>query len=73
MKRKIKYLLFAVFCNIFIVNVYATSINASASKSRIQEGQTVKVSVTVSSEEALGSCDLVLAMIVQFYNMLVQI
>lgn len=55
MKRKIKYLLFAVFCNIFIVNVYATSINASASKSRIQEGQTVKVSVTVSSEEALGS------------------
>ena len=55
MKRKIKYLLFVIFCNIFIVNVYATSINASASKSQIQEGQTVKVSVTVSSEETLGS------------------
>lgn len=55
MKRKIKYLLFVLFCNLFIVNVYATSINASASKSQIQEGQTVKVSVTVSSEETLGS------------------
>lgn len=55
MRKKIKYLLFVILCNIFIVNVYATSINASASKSQIQEGQTVKVSVTVSSEEALGS------------------
>ena len=55
MKRKIKYLLFVIFCNIFIVNVYATSINASAGKSQIQEGQTVKVNITVSSEEALGS------------------
>lgn len=55
MKRKIKYLLFIIFCNIFIVNVYATSINASASKSQIQEGQTVKVNITVSSEETLGS------------------
>ncbi len=57
MKKKIKYLLFIVLCNFFAVNVYASSasITAHSSSSKVQVGQTVKVTVTVSSSAPLGS------------------
>lgn len=57
MKKKIKYLLFIVLCNFFVVNVYAASasITARASSSKVQVGQTVKVTINVSSSTALGS------------------
>ena len=57
MIKKIKYLLFIIICNLFIVNVYAASstITAKASSSKIQVGDTVTVTVTVSSSNALGA------------------
>ena len=59
MIKKIKYVLFIIICNIFMVNVYAAgaSITAKASSSKVQVGDTVKVTVTVStpSNISLGS------------------
>lgn len=59
MTKKIKYLLFIIICNIFMINVYAAgaSITAKASSSKVQVGDTVKVTVTVStpSNISLGS------------------
>lgn len=57
MKKKIKYLLFIILCNLFMYHVNAASatINARASKTQVQEGQNVTVTVTVSSSSALGS------------------
>lgn len=49
--KKLKYLVFVVLCNIFLVNVYAAnaSITARAQNSSVQVGDTVKVTVTVST------------------------
>lgn len=49
--KKIKYLIFAVLCNIFMINVFAAnaSITARAQNSSVQVGDTVKVTVTVST------------------------
>ena len=57
MKKKIKYLLFIVLCNLFITKVYAASasIKASASSSKVQVGDTVTIKVNVSSGTNLGS------------------
>ena len=55
--KKIKYLLFIILCNIFMMNVYAASatIKAVPSASKVQVGQTFTVTVSVSSSKALGS------------------
>ena len=57
MKKKIKYLLFIVVCNLFVINVYAASasIKVSSSSSRVQVGDTITVKVTLSSGSALGA------------------
>lgn len=49
--KKLKYLIFVVLCNIFFINVYAAnaSITARAQNSSVQVGDTVKVTVTVST------------------------
>lgn len=49
--KKIKYLLFALICNIFMINVFAASasITARAQNGSVQVGDTVKVTVTVST------------------------
>ena len=57
MKKKIKYLLFIILCNIFMMNVYAASatISVTPSARKVQVGQTFTVNVTLSSAKALGS------------------
>ena len=58
MKKKIKYLLFIVVCNIFCLNVYAASsasLKVSPSSSKVQVGDTITVTVSVSSKQALGA------------------
>lgn len=57
MRRKIKYLLLIILCNLFITKVYAASasIKASASSSKVQIGDTVTVKVNVSSGSNLGT------------------
>ena len=57
MIKKLKYLLFIIICNLFIVNVYAASstITAESSSSKVQVGDTVTVTVTVSSSSILGA------------------
>lgn len=49
--KKIRYLLFIIICNIFMSSVYAAnaSITARAQNSSVQVGDTVKVTVTVST------------------------
>lgn len=49
--KKIKYFMFVILCNIFFMNVYAAnaSITARAQNSSVQVGDTVKVTVTVST------------------------
>lgn len=56
--KKIKYLVFMVLCNVFLiagVNAASASITARPSTSKVQVGQTFTVTVTVSSSTALGS------------------
>ncbi len=57
MKKKIKYLLFIILCNIFMMNVHAASATISAvpSAKKVQVGQTFTVTVSVSSSKPLGS------------------
>ena len=58
MKKKIKYLLFAVLCNLFVVRVYAASsvsLKISPSSSRVQVGDTITATVSVSSKQPLGA------------------
>lgn len=57
MKKKIKYLLFIIICNFFMINVHAASATISAipSAKKVQVGQTFTVTVSVSSSKALGS------------------
>ena len=57
MKKKLKYLLFIIICNLFIGRVYAASatITAVPSAKKVQVGQTFTVTVSVSSASPLGS------------------
>ena len=58
MKKKIKYILFVILCNLFMYNVYAAnaSVSARPSASNVQVGQTFTVTVSISSSSvALGS------------------
>lgn len=60
MSRKFKiftYMIVALICNLLVTNVYAASskISVSSSKKQVLVGDTVKVTITVSSPSPLGS------------------